>query len=69
MSISSSLQQTAGGVGAFVAGLVIVQQDAHSPLQHFDWLGYIAIGIFILCIFLVGRVDKLLKSRKIAHVS
>lgn len=69
MSISSSLQQTAGGVGAFVAGLVIVQQDAHSPLQHFDWLGYIAIGIFILCIILVSRVDKLLKSRKLAHVS
>ncbi len=66
MAISSSLQQTAGGVGAFAAGLVIVQQDAHSPLQHFDWLGYIAMGIFILCIFLVGRVNKLLESRKLS---
>lgn len=66
MAISSSLQQTAGGVGAFAAGLVIVQQDAHSPLQHFDWLGYIAMGIFILCIFLVRRVNQLLESRKLA---
>jgi hypothetical protein len=56
----------AGGVGAFVAGLVIVQQNAHSPLQHFDWLGYIAIAIFIMCIFLVGRVNRLLESRKLA---
>lgn len=66
MSISSSLQQMAGGVGAFVAGLVIVQQNAHSPLQHFDWIGYIAIAIFIMCIFLVGRVNRLLESRKLA---
>ena len=66
MSISSSLQQMAGGVGAFVAGLVIVQQDAHSPLQHFDWLGYIAIVIFIMCIFLVGRVNRLLEARKLS---
>lgn len=67
MAISSSLQQIAGGLGAFIAGMVIVQQDAHSPLQHFDLLGYIAMGIFILCVFLVGRVSKLLNSRKLAH--
>ncbi len=67
MAISSSLQQVAGGLGAFIAGLVIVQQGAQGPLQHFDWLGYLAMGIFIACVFLVGRVDKLLKSRKLAH--
>ncbi len=65
MAISSSLQQIAGGMGAFIAGLVIVQQDAHSPLQHFDWLGYLAMGIFLLCVFLVGRVNKLLRLRQI----
>ncbi len=66
MAISSSLQQIAGGLGAFIAGMVIVQQDAHSPLQHFDWLGYIAMGIFILCVFLVSRVNKMLNERRIA---
>lgn len=68
MAISSSLQQTAGGLGAFIAGMIIVQPDPHSPLQHFDWLGYITMGIFIACIFLVGRVSKLLQHRQQAHI-
>ncbi len=64
MAISSSLQQTAGGLGAFIAGLIIVQPDPHSPLQHFDTLGFIIMGIVLLCIYLVGRVNSLLVARK-----
>ncbi len=64
MAISSSLQQIAGGAGALIAGLIIQQHDAKSPLQHFDWLGYLTIGIFILCVFLVGRVDRMLYKKR-----
>lgn len=63
MGLSSALQQTAGGLGAIIAGMIIYQQDNHSPLMHFDWLGYIIAIIFGVCIYLVYRVKKLLDAR------
>src|SRR4030095_16577226 len=39
MSINASVQQMAGGVAAWVAGLIVVQLDNNSPLQHYDILG------------------------------
>jgi len=43
--------------------MIIYQQDNHSPLMHFDWLGYIIAIIFGVCIYLVYRVKKLLDAR------
>lgn len=63
MGLSSALQQTAGGLGAIIAGIIIYQADNHSPLVHFDWLGYIIALIFGTCIYLVYRMKKLLDSR------
>lgn len=63
MGLSSALQQTAGGLGAIIAGMIIYQADNHSPLVHFDWLGYIIALIFATCIYLVYRMKKLLDSR------
>lgn len=64
MSINASLQQIAGGIGAFIAGHIVVQKATHQPLEHFDILGYIMVGIFALCAVLVFRVHKILESRK-----
>jgi predicted MFS family arabinose efflux permease len=64
MSICASLQQTAGGLASVVAGSIVVQ-TANGPLQHFDLLGYLTIGIFILCIYLVGRVNVQLKQQAV----
>jgi predicted MFS family arabinose efflux permease len=58
MSINSSIQQLSGGIGSFVAGHIVHQTTAHSPLQHFDTLGYIMIAIFLVCIPLVYRVHR-----------
>jgi predicted MFS family arabinose efflux permease len=66
MSISSSLQQTAGGLGAILAGLIVYQPSKASPIEHFDILGYVAVVIFLFCIFLVRRVDLSLKQQ-MAH--
>lgn len=63
MSISASLQQTAGGLGALLAGLIVHQSSATSPIEHFDVLGYVAVAIFIFCIYLVSRVDVSLKQQ------
>lgn len=58
MSVNSSLQQIAGGLAAALAGMIIVQKDKFSPLQHYPVLGYIGAGIVLLCIWLVYRVYR-----------
>lgn len=58
MSINSSLQQIAGGVAAAIGGLVIVQPTKSSPLQHYNWIGYITVGVGLLGIFLLRIVHK-----------
>ena len=45
MSINSSLQQIAGGVAAAFAGLIVVKQSKFSPLEHYNILGFIMVGI------------------------
>ncbi len=63
MSITASMQQMAGGIAAVIAGNIVYQQTKTSPLQHFDILGYIVSLVILLCIFLLYRVDKMLKQR------
>ncbi|WP_163409709.1 MFS transporter [Flavobacterium ajazii] len=62
MSINSSLQQIAGGIAAAFAGTIVVQKNKFSPLEHYDTLGYIIIGISFITIFLLYRVSKLIKK-------
>lgn len=63
MSINSSLQQMAGGFGAMIAGLIIVQKDNFAPLQHFDTLAMIASSIMILTIYLMYRISKIVEKK------
>ncbi|MEJ0082728.1 MAG: MFS transporter [Puia sp.] len=63
MSINSSLQQIAGGVAAAFAGLIVVQKDKFSPLEHYNTLGYIIVCISAVSAFLLYRVSNLVKSR------
>jgi predicted MFS family arabinose efflux permease len=63
MSINSSLQQIAGGVAAAFAGMIVIQKDKFSPLEHYNTLGYIIVGISAVSVFLLYRVSKLVKSR------
>lgn len=67
MSINASLQQMSGGLGAMFAGLIVVQASKNSPIENFDILGYVMVGIVVLCIFLMARVSKMIKERKHAE--
>ncbi len=58
MSINTSLQQIAGGIAATFAGLIIVQADKHSPLQHYPVLGIIGAVVILVCIWLISRVRR-----------
>jgi predicted MFS family arabinose efflux permease len=63
MSINSSLQQIAGGLAAGIGGLIVVQKDKFSPLEHYDTLGYVVAAIILVCIYMVYRVSKLVKKK------
>jgi predicted MFS family arabinose efflux permease len=67
MSINSSLQQMAGGLAALFAGFIVVQETKTSPLQHFNWLGYIMLVFVALTVFLVYRMSQLVKRKIEAH--
>lgn len=64
MSINSSLQQIAGGFGAMAAGAIVKQASTTSPLQHYDWLGFVVVGISFIAASLMFRVDRMIKARK-----
>jgi predicted MFS family arabinose efflux permease len=63
MSINSSLQQIAGGVAAAVAGMIVVQKDKFSPLEHYNTLGYIIVCISAVSVFLLSRVSSMVKRK------
>jgi len=64
MSINASLQQIAGGVAAALGGMVVVQQTKTSPLEHYNWVGYITVVISIVNVLMLGRVNKAVMSKK-----
>jgi predicted MFS family arabinose efflux permease len=63
MSINSSLQQIAGGIAAAVAGMIVVQQDRFSPLEHYNTVGYMVVVISFIAILLMYRVSQMVKRR------
>jgi Na+/melibiose symporter-like transporter len=64
MSITSSMQQIAGGIAAVCAGLIVHQETKTSPLENYDILGYVISVISLCTIFFVWRVNKLVKSKE-----
>ncbi|RZJ59395.1 MAG: MFS transporter [Flavobacterium sp.] len=67
MSVNSSLQQIAGGIAAAFAGIIVVQKDVMSPLEHYTTLGYIVSTITLISIFLMYRVNKLLRKKPLSN--
>ncbi len=66
MSINSSLQQAAGGIGAIFAGLIVSRPNPNSPLEHFNILGYIMVVVFLACMYFVYRVSKMVAKKAAA---
>ncbi|PST81746.1 MFS transporter [Pedobacter yulinensis] len=63
MSVNASLQQVAGGISAVFAGLIIRQEHPGSPLQHYDWVGYIVVAFSLLSIYLIYRVSRVVRQK------
>ena len=57
------MQQIAGGIAAVCAGFIVHQKTKTSPLENYDILGYVIAVITLSTIFLIWRVNKLVKSK------
>ncbi|HVX96660.1 MAG TPA: MFS transporter [Polyangia bacterium] len=63
MSVNSSLQQAAGGVGAFVAGLIVVQTPS-GALERYDVLGYVVMAAMLIVVVMLRPIDRMVKAMR-----
>jgi len=63
MSVNASMQQIAGGVAAVIAGLIVVQEHKSAPLEHYNVVGYLVVGISLFSIYVMFRVSKMIKAK------
>ena len=61
MSVNASLQQAAGGVGAAVAGLIVVQAPS-GVLARYDLLGYVVVAAMLIVVVLLRPIDRMVRA-------
>ena len=63
MSINSSLQQLAGGIAAAIGGMIVIQKDNFSPIEHYDTLALV-VAVFVgICVYVLSLVSKIVKDK------
>jgi predicted MFS family arabinose efflux permease len=58
MSISSSLQQIAGGFASILAGAIVVQTQS-GALEHFDTLGFVMVGTTVFSFIMMYFINRM----------
>lgn len=61
MSINSSVQSMSGAIASMAAGLIVVQSST-GELLNYPWLGLVVIITMITSMFLMKRVDRMIKK-------
>ncbi len=61
MAVSSSMQQFAGAVSSWVAGLIVVEAPG-GRIEHFDTLGWVVIGAMLFTLVQMRSVDRMVKA-------
>lgn len=62
MGVNSSLQQIAGGVAAALGGVIVIQKDKFSPLEHYDTLVYVVVLLSVISVALLLRVSRIVRN-------
>lgn len=57
MSISSSIQQIAGGVASICAGLIVFQNSS-GKIEHFNILGYIVVFFMLVTVGMIYLIER-----------
>ncbi|HEY8403854.1 MAG TPA: MFS transporter [Flavobacteriales bacterium] len=68
MSLNSAMMSLGSGSSSIIAGLIVSQPAEHAPLEHYDVVGYVAIGSTLLAL-LVVRLLKRLSEEKVAEAA
>ena len=63
MSVSSSLQQFAGGFASIVAGLIVVQRT-DGFIEHFPVLGYILVATSLISLVMMYFINRMVMVKK-----
>jgi predicted MFS family arabinose efflux permease len=63
MSISSSLQQVAGGLAAVLSGMIVIE-GADGLLAHFDRVGYVLVGTTLLTLSMMYFINRRMGAGK-----
>jgi predicted MFS family arabinose efflux permease len=63
MSISSSLQQVAGGVAAVLSGMIVIEA-AGGVLVRFDRVGYVLVGTTLLTLSMMYFINRRIGAQK-----
>ena len=63
MSINSSLQQMASGLGAILAGYIVVQKNSFSALENYGYLAIVASIFMLSSIYLIYKISKNVESK------
>lgn len=62
MSVSSSLQQIAGGVASVVAGLIVVSEPT-GELKHFNYIGYILLVSIAITVWMLKKINTQVENK------
>ncbi|MBL8955581.1 MAG: MFS transporter [Myxococcaceae bacterium] len=62
MAINSSLQQIAGGIASWVAGLIVIERPDGS-LARYEWLGYVVATSVAITIVLMSRLNRMVAAQ------
>jgi predicted MFS family arabinose efflux permease len=55
MSFNSSVQQISSGIAASIAGAIVTRNEL-GQLEHYNWVGYIALAAGLLALFAAAKV-------------
>ncbi len=62
MNLNSSLQQLSLGLASFI-GSMIITKNAAGEMQHYDTIGYISIGVSLVCLAVTWKVKAVQMTR------
>lgn len=69
MSISSSLQQVSGALGAVIAGALVIQNAPDDPIRNFDILGDVLSALLMIVLCLMYVMNKIVDKKIREHVA